>query len=409
MTRKITGNRRSTLPRRYNASAIFANVFHNGPITQREISRTAGLSFVTVTSVVSGLEKKGIIQRSDESSTNGGRPAALYKCNPAYRYVIGIEARKDELSFIVSDLEGHVLSQSTASFDKKIGKEGFLDLLLRGVKDQIGNFKGKESKFLGIGIGAAGLVNPKDGSVAILSHLSNWGDIPLKQVLEDKFGLKVYVHNLAAAAVLGESWYGLGRGKTNFLFLSVTDGVGGGIVINGQLYTGTSGTAGEFGHITVDDHGPVCTCGNVGCLETFTSIPAIIQSARKSIAEGVSSAIKEIAGGDLDSITFSTLVEAAKREDKLAYKLFTDVGRYLGEGIVSLVNLLNPEMIVIGGDIVQAGDLILDPVNDVLKRQALEVPRKSVEIVFSGLGKGASALGSVVPLIEEFVASPLPY
>lgn len=407
MKRKITDAKRPTFPRRHNASTIFSNIFHNGPITQREISRTAGLSFATVTSIVSGLERKGIVKRSVESSTNGGRPAALYKCNSTYRYVMGIEARKDELLFIVSDLEGDVLNQKRIPFDKKIGKDGFLDLLIRGANEQISNFKGRVAKFLGVGVGAAGLVNPNDGSVAILSHLSNWGSIPLKEVLEEKLGLKVFVHNLAAAAVLGESWYGLGRGRANFLYLSVTDGVGGGIVINGQLYTGTSGTAGEFGHITVDDHGPICTCGNVGCLETFISIPNIIESARKSLDDGVSSAIKEIAGGDLNAIAFSTLVEAAKREDKLAYKLFTDVGRYLGEGVVSLVNLLNPEMIVIGGDLVQAGNLILDPVNDVLKRQALEVARKSVEIVFSELGGSASALGSVVPLIEEFVASPL--
>ncbi|MCL5266672.1 MAG: ROK family transcriptional regulator [Bacteroidetes bacterium] len=407
MTKRITGVHRSPLLRRFNASAIFANIFHDGPITQREISRAVGLSFASVTSVVSALEKKGLIQRSVESSTNGGRPAALYKCNSTYRYVMGIEARKDELFFVVSDLEGRVLSQSTTPFDKKIGRDGFLDLLLRGANDQISNFKGRETKFLGIGIGVAGLVNPEDGSVTILSHLSNWGNIPLKQILEEKLRLRVVVHNLAAAAALGESWYGLGRGKKNFLFLSVTDGVGGGIVINGQLYTGTAGSAGEFGHITVDDHGPVCTCGNVGCLETLISIPSIIQSAKNLLADGVSSAIRDIAGGDLDTITFSTLVEAAKREDKLAYKLFTDVARYLGEGIVSLVNLLNPEMIVIGGDLVQAGNLILDSVNDVLKRQALEVARKSVEIVFSELGGSACALGSVVPLIEEFVASPM--
>lgn len=407
MAKKITDLSHSPLSRQYTASAIFANIFHNGPITQREMSQTAGLSFATVTSAVSGLEKKGIIRRSDESSTNGGRPAALYKCNSTYRYVMGIEARKDELLFLVSDLAGDVLTQKRVPFDKKVGKDAFLTLLIQGAKEQIDVFKGKEKKFLGIGIGAAGLVNPDDGSVAILSHLSNWGSVPVKKALEEEIGLKVFVHNLAAAAALGESWYGLGRGRKNFLYLSVTDGVGGGIVINGRLYTGASGTAGEFGHITVDDHGPVCTCGNVGCLETFISIPSIIESARKSLSDGVSSAIQEIAGGPDGAITFTTLIEAARREDKLAYKLFTDVGRYLGEGVVSLVNLLNPELIVIGGDLVQAGNLILNPVKDVLKRQALEVARKSVEIVFSELGGSASALGSVVPLIEEFVASPL--
>lgn len=390
-----------------NAASILASIFHSGRITQREISRTTGLSFTTVASAVSRLEKRGIIKRSVESSTNGGRPAALYKCNPAYRHLLGIEARKDKLYLVVSDLEGNVLEQNAVPFDKKIGKDGFLKLLVQAAGEQIDSFKERKARFLGIGIGVAGLVNPKDGSVSILSHLSNWGTLPLKEVVEEKFHLGVAVHNLAAAAALGELRYGAGRAKENFLLLNVTDGVGGGVVLNGRLYTGTSGTAGEFGHITVDDHGPVCTCGNVGCLETLTSVPAMIQNARKAISQGVNSAIKEIAGGSPDSITFPVLLEAARQEDKLAYKLFTDVGRYLGEGVVSLVNLLNPELIIIGGDLVQAGDLILGPVNDVLKRQALEVPRKSVEIVFSKLGDSASALGAVVPLIDEFVSSPV--
>ena len=404
---KISPSLRATSLSQHNASVVFANIFYNGPLTQREISRVSGLSFTSVASIVSGLEKRGIIERSIESSTNGGRPAALYRCNPTYGYAVGIEAQHDKLYLIVSDLAGHLLSRSTLPFDKKIGKEGFLDLLLQAVKNLIGSFKGRSPRFLGVGIGLGGLVDPKDGSVSILSHLPNWGNIPLKNVLEEKLQLKVFVQNNSDAAALGELRYGLGRGKRNFLFINVRDGIGMGIVLNGELYTGTSGTAGEFGHITVDDHGPVCTCGNVGCLETLTSIPALVRNAKKFIAEGVTSAIKEIAGGDLNAITFPVLLEAAKREDKLAYKLFTDAGRYLGEGIVSLVNLLNPELIIIGGDFVQAGHLIIEPIKDVLTRQALELPRKAVEVVFSKLGENASALGSVVPLVEEFVASPL--
>ncbi len=390
-----------------NASKVFAHIFRNGKITQREISTTTGLSFTTVTSVVSRLEKIGVVKRTLESSTNGGRPAALYGCNPGYRHVIGVEARKDKLFVVVSDLEGTVLSRTTLPFDKKIGKDGFLTVLVDAVDEQIKKFKGKQSTFLGVGVGVAGLVNPNDGSVTMLSHLANWGTIQLKDVMEKRFRLKISVHNLAAAAALGELRYGSGKGKGNFLLLNVTDGVGGGIVLNSRLYTGISGTAGEFGHISVDDHGPVCTCGNIGCLETLTSVPALVQNARRALSQGITSAIKDIAGGDPDAVTFQVLLDAARLEDKLAYNLFTDVGRYLGEGIVSLVNLLNPEMIIIGGDLVQAGDLILNPVNDVLKRQALEVPRRSVEVVFSQLGDSASALGSAVPLIEDFVGSPL--
>jgi predicted NBD/HSP70 family sugar kinase len=225
--------------------------------------------------------------------------------------------------------------------------------------------------------------------------------------VEREFQLKVSIQNNSAAAALGELWYGLGRGKKNFLFINVRDGIGMGIVLNGELYRGTTGTAGEFGHITVDDRGPVCTCGNVGCLETLTSVPALVQSAKNLIADGVTSAINDMSNGDNDSVTFQMLVDASKQGDKLAYKLFTDAGRYLGEGVVSLVNLLNPELIIIGGDFVQTGQLVLESIKDVLIRQALELPRKAVEVVFSELGENASALGSAVPIIQEFVASPV--
>ncbi len=405
--RKITHSVRATSVSRHNVSVVFANIFYNGPITQREISRISGLSFTTVASIVSGLEKRGIVEHSTETSTNGGRPSALYRSNPAYRYVMGIEAQHDRLRLIVSDLAGHTVNQNTIPFDKSIGKEAFLELLLKHINDEIKAHKGGSTRFLGVGIGVGGLVNPVGDTVAILPHLPNWGSISLREAVEREFHLNVSIQNNSAAAALGELWYGLGRGKRNFLFINVRDGIGMGIVLNGELYKGTTGTAGEFGHITVDDHGPVCTCGNVGCLETLASIPALVQSAKQFIAEGVNSAINEISNGDTDAITFPMLIEAAKHGDKLAYKLFTDAGRYLGEGVVSLVNLLNPELIIIGGDFVQTGHLIIESIKDVLIRQALELPRKAVEVVFSELGENASALGSAVPIIQEFVASPL--
>ncbi len=404
---KISHSIRATSLSQHNMSVVFANIFYNGPITQREISRISGLSFTTVASIVSGLEKRGIVEHSTESSTNGGRPSALYRRNPAYRYVMGIEAQHDKLRVIVSDLAGHTVNQSTTSFDKRIGKEGFLDLLLSQIQKEIETHKGGSTRFLGVGIGVGGLVNPIDDTVAILPHLPNWGSVSLREIVEREFHLNVSIQNNSAAAALGELWYGLGRGKRNFLFINVRDGIGMGIVLNGELYRGTSGTAGEFGHITVDDRGPVCICGNVGCIETLTSVPALVQSAKGFISEGVASAIKEIAGGNLDEVTFPMLIEAAKGGDKLAYKLFSDAGRYLGEGIVSLVNLLNPELIIIGGDFVQAGNLVIEPIRDILMRRALELPRKAVEVVFSELGENAGALGSAVPIVQEFVASPL--
>jgi predicted NBD/HSP70 family sugar kinase len=393
--------------RERNTALVLEIVVRHGSMSQREMSKRSGLSFTSVVSIVTRLEKKGILRKADSSPERAGRPATMYSFDPTYRFVLGCEIQHDVFQLVLADLEGHIAAQKTIPFEQGTGKEAMLALLIRSLEDLVAGAGRGMQDLLGIGIGIGGLVNVQNDSVEFLSHLPNWGELPLKSTLQDHFKLKTSVENNSASAALGELRFGVGSGKKNFLFINVKSGIGMGIVLNGGLYRGTTGTAGEFGHITVDDHGPVCVCGNVGCLETLASISALVDNAKRSVRQGVASSIREFAGGDPDQITFDVILEAVKHEDKLAYKLFIDAGRYLGEGIVSLVNLLNPELIVIGGELARAKEYVLGPITDVMKRQALGIPRKAVEVTFSSLAENAGALGATVPLIDDFLVDPL--
>ena len=403
----INANAQLAHLREHNAALVLNVVARHGPVTQRKTSKICGLSFTSVVSIVSHLEKNGIIIKSNVVSSGAGRPAAMYQFDPSYRYVVGCEMQHDRIRLILADFNGQIRAQKTLPFDKNVGKEAVLSLLVHSIEDLITDNKMEFKKIYGLGIGIGGLIHQENESVEFLSHLPNWGNLSLKKVLQEKLHLRTSIENNSASAALGELRFGAAYGKKNFLFVNIKSGIGMGIVLNGELYRGTTGTSGEFGHITVDDHGPVCICGNVGCLETFASVSALINNAKRFVAQGIISVIKDLTDGDPNKITFDVILKAARQGDKLAYKLFIDAGRYLGEGMVSLVNLFNPELIVIGGEFARTEAYTSGAITDVIKRQALGIPRRAVQVIFSKLGKNASALGATVTLMDEFFTNPL--
>ena len=206
---------------------------------------------------------------------------------------------------------------------------------------------------------------------------------------------------------LAEHWSGVARGIDNFIFVNVGVGIGCAIFIHGKLYRGVGGIAGEFGHITIDETGPRCNCGNYGCLETLASGPAISSRARQAIEEGVVSLIEKLAEGNLKDITTETVVEATKRGDKLAFNIMEKTGEYLGIGIADMINIFNPELIVIGAGVSQAGDILLKPLKRTVKARALQLSSSMVDIKVSQLGDSAGALGAAIMVLKDiFEPSP---
>jgi glucokinase len=247
-----------------------------------------------------------------------------------------------------------------------------------------------------ISIAAAGAIDIEKGLVTLSPNLPGWRDIPLRDMVGEKYGVNTFLINDASAAALGEHYFGAGKGVNNLVMLTVGTGIGGGIIINGKLYSGPSGSAGEIGHMTIDVNGPKCSCGNIGCLERLVSGTAVAEEAIRRLSQGEKSSLAEFGRGKIKSITAEKVSLAAQNGDSLALEVISKAATYLGIGLVNLVNIFNPEMIIIGGGLAKVGDLLLEPARRVVRERAFQLSTRLVRIVPAQLGDDAAVLGAAI-------------
>ncbi len=252
-----------------------------------------------------------------------------------------------------------------------------------------------------ISIAAAGAIDSDKGLVTSSPNLPGWSDVPLRDMVSRQFGVDAFLLNDASAAALGEHRLGAGRGTANLIYITVSTGIGGGIIIGGKLYLGSRGSAGEMGHMTIDVNGPRCSCGNVGCLEVMASGAAIAREALRRLRDGESSTLSDIVAGKIENITAEEVGLAAQGGDRLALEVVLRAATYLGVGLVNIVNIFNPEMIVIGGGVAKMGDLLLGPVRKMVAERAFRLSAGAVRIVPTQLGDDAGVLGAAVFAMEQ--------
>ena len=214
------------------------------------------------------------------------------------------------------------------------------------------------------------------------------------------------MENDAKLSALGEKWFGAGQEANEMVYVSVKAGIGCGLIIDGEIYRGIDGSAGELGHMTIDPAGPECTCGNYGCWETFADNSAILSRAMRAIAAAPDSVLRKISEKQLRQITMDDLIEAFSQNDPVAVKVVRESAWYLGIGIVNILNSFNPELVIIGGDIIRAGDSFFDGIRSVVNKRALKVPRQRANIVPSELGDKACAIGATMLVIENWISQP---
>jgi glucokinase len=282
---------------------------------------------------------------------------------------------------------------------------------------------------IGIGIGAPGPLDSRTGILFAPPNLRGWRNVPLRQILYDEFGLPVYLGNDANLAGLGEHIYGAGRGVPDMIYVTVSTGIGGGVIIGGRVLEGVSGTAGEIGHMTIDIHGPRCNCGNIGCLEALASGTAIARRAAEAIEEGLGEGMLAVAKELADQksplvdqagrsslsprseeaplpleaqVDAAVVVEAARRGDGVAAGIMRRAAEHVGVGMVNLIHLFNPALIVIGGGVSKAGPLLFEPVEQVVRERAMEVPRQAVRIVRAELGENVGLLGAAANVLQQY-------
>jgi glucokinase len=277
------------------------------------------------------------------------------------------------------------------------GPEAVLGRIARLVRQSIAEAERSagvaRERIVGVGIGSPGPLDRERGLVLVTPNLG-WRNLPLRDLVSEAVGLPATLDNDANCAIYGEWWVGAARGARYVVGLTIGTGIGGGIVIDGQIYHGASDVAGEIGHTTIDSTGRRCKCGNYGCLEAYASGPAIAARALEGIESGVDTRLPELVGGDITKITAQTVYEAAKSDDEFALEVVRDTAKFLGAGVANLVNIFNPDTVVIAGGVTMAGDPLFVPLRAEVKRRAFKPAVERCRIVPGELPGTAGVLGA---------------
>jgi glucokinase len=315
---------------------------------------------------------------------------------------------KGKLPVLAIDLGGTKMMAAIISHPPKIvARDYSLTLADEGVAAVTGRVFSAIDRILGvqklapsqlhsISIAAAGAVDTERGVVTSSPNLPGWRDVPLRDLVKERYKVNTVIINDANAEALGEHELGAGRGVDNLILITVGTGIGGGIIVNGRLYTGSSGSAGEVGHITIDVNGPRCSCGNIGCWEMFASGRAMAGEAKARLRGGEKSILAEMVKGEIEEITTEKIDAAARQGDPLSLEVISRGATYLGIGMVSLVNAFNPEMIIVGGGVAKMGELLLEPARQVVRERAFKLASGAVRIVPTQLGDDGGVLGGAI-------------
>lgn len=387
--------------------ALVLNTLHDrAPLSRADLATVTGLNKATVTSLVRELLAQGWIRELGlaPSVSEVGRPAINLALNPEAGYFIGGEINVDFISIIITDFNVEIVSRRYETTSRLNKQEAILErfiFLLQEAVDQVGR---SGRPLFGIGVGVPGLV---DGSGRLLSAPNlGWRNVPLGELLSEQFAVPVFVSNEANLAALGESYFGAGRGSDWMLYVSFGVGIGGGIVSNGRLMEGATGFAGEVGHMILERNGALCNCGAHGCWETLAGQYALFDRISHAVAEGQDSKLITLTENDLTRLTVPLIVEAAKTGDKVALKALYDTGLWMGIGIANLLNILNPQRVIVGGPLSEAHEFLLPIIRETVVRNAWQWVQKEAEIVTAEHRADAAIVGAVAGVYRRVLNQP---
>jgi len=365
----------------------------HGTLTQADVARATQLSPATVSNIVGDLRRRGFVRTAPTGE--GGRRSVDLSLDPTAGVVVGVDFGNRHRRIAVSDLAQNILvdEHHPLPLEHRVD-DGVRDTVV-DVDRLLLQCGRKRSQVLALAIGLPGPVDPATGQLGSAAILPGWAGVPVGEAFEAALGVPVAVDNDANLGALGEMNWGAGRGFRDFTYLKVTTGIGAGLVIDGRLYRGAAGTAGEIGHTTIDENGPVCRCGNRGCLELFAGTPALLELLHRS-HDG--------------SMTVREMIELSEAGDTGCRRVVEDAGRHIGVALANLCNLISPRLIIVGGELAAAGDALLQPMRESMARRAVPAAAQRAEIVPSELGDHASVLGAVaLALLESahhLVAAP---
>jgi predicted NBD/HSP70 family sugar kinase len=355
-----------------------------GAVSRADIARQTGLSRSTVSSLVGDLQGAGlVVERATDSvagvGARNGRPPVLVALDRSAGAVLGVDFGHRHLRVAVADLSYTVLAETFVELEVDTAAEEALDTAGRLAEEVLEEAGLEHGRVLAAGMGLPGPIDGSSGLLASQTILPGWVGLDPAAAMEERLRLPVHVDNDANVGALGESTFGAGRGTHVMAYLRLSAGIGAGLVFGGRPFRGSKGIAGEIGHVLVDAQGPICRCGNRGCLETFVAGPALTELLRRSHG----------------ALSVGRLVALAKDGDAACQRVIADAGRVVGRAIADLCNYLNPDLVVVGGELSAAGDLVLEPMREAVTRFAIPAAAEQVDIVAGTLGERAEMLGAL--------------
>jgi N-acetylglucosamine repressor len=379
------------LMRGINRSVILNVIKTHGPISRADIAHMTGLSPATVTSITGLLIEEDLIFEKATGDSSGGRPPILLALNPRGGFVIGIKLMELHAVAALTDLNATVLEKANIEMPNK-ELDSVIDELVLLVENLIRKSKVPKKRLFGVGIGLAGVIDSVNG-VLRKSPFFGWKDVPLSDRLHSRLKVPIFLDNDVNTLTLGEKWLDSGVHADNYIVITVGRGIGMGIVINGQIYRGKGGGAGEFGHLVVNQDGPICDCGKRGCLESYLGDQALLIRARQEVSPSIR---------DIDD-----LVQNAADGNPAAIHFLRWAGNLLGQEIANLVNLLDPKLIIISGEGVRMGDPFFSSMREAVQKNAVPELIEDTEIRINTWGDDVWARGAASLVIGELFNSPI--
>jgi predicted NBD/HSP70 family sugar kinase len=388
-------------------------LIHELPFISRvELAEHSGLSTAAVTGIVGSLLAKNLLSEEPYPDNRVGRKRVSLRLRSDLAYVIGIDLGTYNLRVVITDLNGTIVALRQTPTRMNTGRVEVLDRTFSIVRELIAEVSLDLSQIRGIGIAFSGVIDASRG--VILSYprpgqVEHWKNIPLSTLVEEAFGVPCIVVDSVRAVATIEKHSGAGRTLKDYVYVDVGMGVGSAIFINGSIFSGSKGNAGEFGHLTVDKNGPLCSCGSTGCLEAMACCATVIAAVQHAIQRGVSSRISEFAtaeSADPGSLTVEIIAKAAENNDSLALRVLHEAANYIGAAASDLINLLNPEAVIFGGALFRAApDLLIESIRRTVRERAMEKAANDVTLMVSPLTGDAGARGAARLVSESILES----
>lgn len=380
-----------------NRSLVLKLLNSLGSASRAELAKITGLTKTSLSNISNELIEEQIIAEKGTANSFSGRKPILMSISENARFALGLYISRDFIYSNITNLNGEIILEKRQQLDALESEQLFISNITNIIEKLLEEFEQDKSKILGIGVACIGPVDIENGIILNPPNFRGLKSIKIVEILKNRFGYEAFIENDMNACAIAEKLYGKGKNLSDFIYLGVTNGIGSGIILNGSIYRGRDGFAGEIGHTSIDIAGRQCACGNYGCLELYADINAVVSQVNASLDLGAESLL---AGGS--HITWQDIVDAAEKNDPICRKAIEKMAFYLSFGLVNAVNTFNPQAIFLGHDIALAKDMILEPLKEMLGRTILYSNAKNMIMEMSAFKENAPFIGASSIILSKF-------